>query len=112
MSVRRLHQLRGYVPVVALATAFVAVSALTVPAHRLQLTVGVDAGGAGATGEAAAPVATGAAASGAAAGGAVGNAVGPATTRPSGPTAPRRVTRPGHAGLAGSDEVAGEPLGA
>jgi hypothetical protein len=115
MSARRLHYLRGYGPVVALATAFLAVSALTVPAHRLQLTVGVDAGGAGTagpTGEAAAPVAPGAAASGGAAGGGAGSAAGPATTRPSGPTAPRRVTRPGRAGSAGSDEVAGEPLGA
>ncbi|MDQ1502566.1 MAG: hypothetical protein QOD57_293, partial [Actinomycetota bacterium] len=115
MSARRLHYLRGYGPVVALATAFLAVSALTVPAHRLQLTVGVDAGGAGTagpTGEAAAPVAPGAAASGGAAGGGAGSAAGPATTRPSGPTAPRRVTRPGRAGSAGSDEAAGEPLGA
>ncbi|HEV7688538.1 MAG TPA: ABC transporter substrate-binding protein [Acidimicrobiia bacterium] len=115
MSARRLRYLRGYGPVVALATAFLAVSALTVPAHRLQLTVGVDAGGAGTagpTGEAAAPVASGAAASGGAAGGGTGSVAGPATTRSSGPVAPRRVARPGRAGSAGSDEVAGEPLGA
>ena len=52
MSGRRRSQLRGYGPVVALAVAFFAVSALTVPARRLQLTVGTGAGGAaGAAGE-------------------------------------------------------------
>jgi hypothetical protein len=103
-----------------LATAFLAVSALTVPARRLQLTVGAEGGGAGAsaaaaTGDAASPVATGAAASGGAEAGSAASAAGPATTRPSGPTAPRRVTRPGRAGSGGgADEetTAAEPLGA
>src|SRR5438270_858728 len=119
MRDRRLQQLRGYGPVIALATAFLAVSALTVPARRLQLTVGADAAGAGAGAAAAGPAgagpgatagATGPAASGAAA----DSAAGPATTRPSGPTAPRRVTRPGRAGAGGGGDeaAAAEPLGA
>lgn len=117
MNGRRWRALRGYGPVVALATAFLAVSALTVPARRLQLTVGADGAGAGAGAAAAgpgggpaggAPAATGNAASGAAVD------AGPATTRPSGPTAPRRVTRPGRAGSgdAAGEAAAAEPLGA
>ena len=110
----RLRTLRGYGPVIALAVAFFAVSALTVPARRLQLTVGADATGAavtaGGSGAGAGP--SGAAASGSAASGAVD--AGPATTRPSGPAAPRRVTRPGRAGsVEGGDAAeAAEPLGA
>ncbi|MCA1842316.1 MAG: hypothetical protein LC792_03825, partial [Actinobacteria bacterium] len=107
----RWYLLRGYGPVVAVATAFLAVSALTVPARRLQLTVGAaDSGAAGqnATAAGAAPVATGSAASGA-----LTEAAGPATTRPTGPAARRRVVRPGQAG-GSADEAAGsgEPLGA
>ncbi|HKY74766.1 MAG TPA: hypothetical protein VJS45_01395, partial [Acidimicrobiia bacterium] len=73
MSGRRLRLLRGYGPVVALAMAFLAVSALTVPARRLQLTVGADpvasaAAGSAVDGAAAGdgPVASGAVGSGSA----------------------------------------------
>jgi hypothetical protein len=114
VSPRRLRLLRGYGPVVALATAFLAVSALTVPAKRLELTVGSDPSGAVAPGgeSVAGGAATGgtAVATGDVASGAVD--AGPATTRPSGPSAPRRVTRPGTPGSAGSEEAAAEPLGA
>ena len=111
----RLRTLRGYGPVIALAVAFFAVSALTVPARRLQLTVGADATGAAVTADgsgAGAGPSGAAAASGSAASGAVD--AGPATTRPSGPAAPRRVTRPGRAGsVEGGDAAeAAEPLGA
>src|SRR5438270_2802711 len=116
MRDRRLHPLRGYGPVVALATAFLAVSALTGPARRLQLTIGADAGAAttpaAGQGAAALPADTGTAASGGAA--AADAAGGPATTRPSGPTAPRRVTRTGRAGAGGADaagQAAAPPIG-
>jgi len=61
MSVR---QLRGYGLVVALAAAFLTVSTLTVPARRLQLTVGDSSPSPAAGGgtEAAAPPASGQAA--------------------------------------------------
>ena len=115
MSGRRLRLLRGYGPVVALAMAFLAVSALTVPARRLQLTVGVDP--IGSPGPSAALDAGGVAAGGgtAASGDVVSGAAdaGSTTTRPSGPAGTRRVTRPGRAGAAGADGVAaGDPLGA
>ena len=113
MSDGALHRLRGYVPVVALATAFLAVSA----AH--------GAGRAGCSSP-----------SGADAGAAPGDGSGrraprhgrhrerrlggadaprgPATTRPSGPAAGRRVGRPGRRRPASADEAAApaEPLGA
>ena len=117
MSRRRFHLLRGYGPVVALAVAFFAVSALTVPARRLQLTVGADASGgaAGAPAGAAAGAAldgTGAVGSGTVASGAPD--AGSTTTWASGPAASRRVTRPGAAGAAGTESqaAAAEPLGA
>jgi hypothetical protein len=114
-----LRLLRGYGPVVALGTAFLAVSALTVPAGRLELTVGADGGAASAAGAGPdAASATGAVASGGAspngAGLGAGDAMASATTRPSGPAAPRRVTRRGSAGAGDGDSeaAAGEPFGA
>jgi hypothetical protein len=113
-----MRRLRGYGPVVALAVAFFAVSALTVPARRLQLTVGADASGAAGAGAGPSGTAAGAgaaAATGSAASGTTVESAGLATTRPSGPTAPRRVTRPGRAsGGSGADgdSAAAEPIGA
>jgi substrate-binding family protein len=107
MSLERLQRLRGYVPVVALAVAFLLVSALSAPAGRLQLTLGVDAGAApGASATATVDGAPGGVASGAPAGG------GPATTRPSGPRAAGGTARSRDAGDAAGDTQAGEPLGA
>jgi hypothetical protein len=111
MTKRRWYLLRGYGPVIAVATAFLAVSALTVPARRLQLSVGAPnpgIAGQNSSGASAEAVAIGSAASGVST-----EAAGPATTRPSGPSAGRRVVRPGHAG-GSADEAAAEaePLGA
>jgi Periplasmic binding protein len=111
----RLHRLRGYWPVVALATAFLIVSALTVPAPRSQLTVGAEPsatpGAVSGTAWNGAALASGQAASGGA------TSAAPVTTRPSGPAAPRRVGRTGKAASAdgGADAAAGasrEPIGA
>lgn len=111
MTDRRLRLLRGYAPVIALGTAFLAVSTLTVPARRLQLTVGAVNPGVSAetaTAAGAGPVATGSAASGAPT-----EAMGSSTTRASGPGAGRRVVRPGQAGGSADEAAAAaEPLGA
>ena len=106
MTFERLHRLRGYVPVVALTVAFLAVSALTVPAGRLELTLGVDASAA----PGAAPAGSAQLAAGSAASGAPG-AGGPATT---GPTRPRTsaANRSEDATDDAGDTLAGEPLGA
>jgi hypothetical protein len=109
-----LTLLRGYGPVVALGSAFLAVSALTVPAGRLELTVGSNGGGSSAAAAAPGAVASGATPSHDTVAGKADSAS-PATTRPSGPAAPRRSNRPGRAGAGPGDDAetaAGEPLGA
>ena len=115
MSGRRGGHLRGYGPVVALAAAFFAVSALTVPARRLQLTVGGPGNGGSANPGAPAPAGPAAATGQAASGATTDTTAAPATTRPSGP-AVHRTGRSGRSGAAGGgpdgEGAARPPIGA